>query len=122
MEVHHVAVAGTGMMGPGIAAIFALAGRRATVVSRTPEGAARGVGTARSLIEQLAANDLADPDQAQQAAARLEASTDPEGAARAAQLFVESIPEDLAVKQAFFTRLDKAAPDTILCSNTSGIR
>jgi 3-hydroxybutyryl-CoA dehydrogenase len=34
---------------------------------------------------------------------------------------VESIPEDLAVKQAFFARLDKAAPDTILCSNTSGI-
>ncbi|MBI4840653.1 MAG: hypothetical protein HY803_06190, partial [candidate division NC10 bacterium] len=64
MEVRHIAVAGTGMMGPGIAAIFALAGRRATVVSRTPEGAARGVATARSLIAQLAANDLADPDQA----------------------------------------------------------
>ena len=121
MDVRHIAVAGTGMMGPGIAAIFALAGRRATVVSRTPEGAARGAATAKSLIEQLAANDLADPDQAKEAAARLDATTDPEAAARAAQLFVESIPEDLAVKQVFFTRLDKAAPDTILCSNTSGI-
>lgn len=121
MDVRHVAVAGTGMMGPGIAAVFALAGRRATIVSRTPDGAARGVATARSLIAELSANELAEPDQAEDAAARLEASTDPESAARAAQLFVESIPEDLAVKQTFFTRLDKAAPNTILSSNTSGI-
>jgi 3-hydroxybutyryl-CoA dehydrogenase len=39
----------------------------------------------------------------------------------AVQLFVESIPEDLATKQAFFARLDRASPKTILCSNTSGI-
>jgi 3-hydroxybutyryl-CoA dehydrogenase len=34
---------------------------------------------------------------------------------------VESIAESLPVKQDYFARLDKAAPDTILCSNTSGI-
>jgi 3-hydroxybutyryl-CoA dehydrogenase len=109
------------MMGPGIAATFALAGCRATIVSRTAEGAAGGVAKARSLIEILSANGLADPGQAKDAAARLAPSTDPEAAVRAAQLFVESIPEDLATKQAFFARLDKASPDAILCSNTSGI-
>ncbi len=121
MDVRHVAVAGTGMMGPGIAATFALAGRQATIVSRTPEGAVRGVATAKSLIEILASYGLADPAQARDAAARLAPSTDPDVAVRAAQLFVESIPEDLATKQAFFARLDRASPDAILCSNTSGI-
>ncbi len=121
MDVRRVAVAGTGMMGPGIAATFALAGRQATIVSRTPESASKGVTTAKSLIEVLASNGLADPDQATQAMARLSSSTDPEAAVRAVQLFVESIPEDLATKQAFFARLDKASSDTILCSNTSGI-
>jgi len=121
MDVRHVAVAGTGMMGPGIAATFALAGRQATIVSRTAEGATKGVATAKSLIEVLASNGLADPHQAKDATARLSYSTDPEAAVRAVQLFVESIPEDLATKQAFFARLDKASPDTILCSNTSGI-
>jgi 3-hydroxybutyryl-CoA dehydrogenase len=121
MDVRHVAVAGTGMMGPGIAATFALAGRQATIVSRTPEGASKGVATARSLIEILASNGLADPAQAKDAVARLSSSTDPEAAVRDVQLFVESIPEDLAIKQAFFARLDKASPDAILCSNTSGI-
>ena len=121
MDVRHVAVAGTGMMGPGIAATFALAGRQVTIVSRTSEGASKGVATAKSLIEVLAKNGLADPAQAKGAVGRLLPSVDPEGAARAAQLFVESIPENLAIKQEFFARLDKAAPDTILCSNTSGI-
>jgi len=121
MDIRHVAVAGTGMMGPGIAATFALAGRKATIVSRTAENAAKGVTTAKSLIEVLAKNGLADPAQAKEAAGRLSASTDPEGAARSAQLFVESIAESLPVKQDYFARLDKAAPDTILCSNTSGI-
>ena len=121
MDVRHVAVAGTGMMGPGIAATFALAGRRATIVSRTAEGAASGVAKARSLIETLAANGLADPAQTKEAVTRLAPSTDPEEAVRAAQLFVESVPEDLGTKQAFFARLDKASPDAILCSNTSGI-
>jgi 3-hydroxybutyryl-CoA dehydrogenase len=121
MDVSHVAVAGTGMMGPGIAATFALAGRQVTIVSRTAESAAKGVATATSLIQVLASNGLADPTQAKDALARLSSSTDPEAAVRAVQLFVESIPEDLATKQAFFARLDKASPDTILCSNTSGI-
>jgi len=121
MDMRRIAVAGTGMMGPGIAAVFALAGRQVTIVSRGLESASRGVATARSLIEILASNGLADPAQAKEAVTRLAPSTDPEGAARAAQLFVESIPEDLATKQTFFARLDKAAPDTVLCSNTSGI-
>jgi 3-hydroxybutyryl-CoA dehydrogenase len=121
VDVRHVAVAGTGMMGPGIAATFALAGRRATIVSRTAGGAAGGVAKARALIETLSANGLADPAQAKEAVTRLAPSTDLEEAVRTAQLLVESIPEDLPTKQAFFARLDKASPDAILCSNTSGI-
>lgn len=121
MDIRHVAVAGTGMMGPGIAATFALAGCEATIVSRTAENAAKGVTTAQGLIVKLMENGLADPAQAKVAQARCTPSTDPEGAARSAQLFVESIAESLPIKQDYFARLDKAAPDTILCSNTSGI-
>ena len=109
------------MMGPGIAAIFALAGCEATIVSRTDENAARGVARARALIDQLVANHLVAPPQGKTAQPRVVGSTDPEGVARFADLFVESIAENLAVKQDYFARLDRAAPDTILCSNTSGI-
>ena len=121
MEIRRVAVAGTGMMGPGIAATFALGGKEVVVVSRTAENAAKGVATAQGLIVKLVQNGLADAAQARAAQARLAASTDPEGAARSAQLFVESIAENLLIKQDYFARLDRAAPETILCSNTSGI-
>jgi 3-hydroxybutyryl-CoA dehydrogenase len=121
MEVRRVAVAGTGMMGPGIAATFALAGHEAIIVSRTPENAAKGVATAQSLITKLAENGLADPAAARTALTRFSPSANPVEAARSVQLFVESIAENLAIKQDYFARLDAAAPDTVLCSNTSGI-
>jgi 3-hydroxybutyryl-CoA dehydrogenase len=121
MNIRRVAVAGTGMMGPGIAAILALAGCEATIVSRSSENAAGGVARAKALIDQLVANQLAEPSQGKAAQQGLVGITDPEGAAQSADLFVESIAEDLAAKQDYFARLDQAAPDTILCSNTSGI-
>ena len=121
MDVRRVAVAGTGMMGPGIAATFALAGKEAVIVSRTAEGAAKGVTSAKGLIAKMMENGLADPTQAKAAQGRFTPSSDPEGAAKSVQLFVESIAENLTVKQEYFARLDAAASGTILCSNTSGI-
>ncbi len=121
MNVRRVAVAGTGMMGPGIALTFALAGCEAVVVSRTTENAAKGVATAKGLIDTLVQNGLVEPAQAGAAKARLMPSAKMEEAARSVQLFVESIAENLAIKQEYFARLDDATPDAVLCSNTSGI-
>jgi 3-hydroxybutyryl-CoA dehydrogenase len=121
MDIHRVAVAGTGMMGPGIAVTFALGGFETILVSRTQENALKGVAAARSLADRLLENGLSEKEQAIKAKELLIPSTDPEEAARSAQLFVESISENLPIKQEFFTRLDRAAPETILCSNTSGL-
>jgi 3-hydroxybutyryl-CoA dehydrogenase len=121
MDIRNVAIGGTGMMGPGIAATFALARRWVTIVSRTRENAERAVATAKSLIEQLAVNDLAERQQSEDAKTRLVPSADLEATVRDAQFVLETIPEDLALKQEYFARLDRASPEAILCSNTSGI-
>ena len=121
MDIHRVAVAGTGMMGPGIAVTFALGGFETVLVSRTSENALKGVAAARALADKLLEYGLSGNAQTAKAKERLSPSTDPEEAARSAQLFVESISENLLIKQDFFTRLDRAAPETILCSNTSGL-
>lgn len=120
MNITRVAVVGTGMMGPGIAAVFALAGIRTVLVSRSAEGAARGLAAARGLMAALVDNALADADEAAAGQALIVSSTDLEGTANTVDLLVESIAEQLATKQDFFARLDAAAPETILCSNTSG--
>ncbi len=121
MIIPRVAVAGTGMMGPGIAAVFALSGREVLVVGRRRESAQAGVETALELIRQLVENELVSSAEAVDVATRLRPSTDPEAAARDVGLFVESIPEDLELKQEYFRRLDRSSARTILCSNTSGI-
>jgi 3-hydroxybutyryl-CoA dehydrogenase len=109
------------MMGTGIAAVFALSGRDVFILDVNRDIAERGVQTALSVVQDLVEHDLVDPVQADGIAARLKASTDPEGVVRQVGLFVEAITENLELKQEYFRRLDAASREAILCSNTSGI-
>ena len=119
---HTAAVIGTGMMGPGIAATLALGGVPSVLVSRTAEGAARGLDIARAQLRSLADNGLADADAAACAAASLSASADFDAAIAHADLVIESTPESMEFKQKLFTRMDAASrPEAVLASNTSGL-
>jgi 3-hydroxybutyryl-CoA dehydrogenase len=121
-EFTTAAVVGTGMMGPGIALTLALGGLRTTLVSRSTEGAARGLESARAQARLLAGNDLLSSAQADRAAELLSASAAFDQAIAAAGLVVESGPENMAFKQEMFARLDAAAdPRAVLASNTSGL-
>jgi 3-hydroxybutyryl-CoA dehydrogenase len=116
------AVLGTGMMGPGIAVSLALGGCEAVLASRTEEGAARGLAAARGQLDVLEANGLAEPGAAAEARARLSAAAELEAACAGAAVVVESVPEDLELKQALFARLEELAPEeALLASNTSGL-
>jgi len=116
------AVIGTGMMGPGIALSLALGGLRATILSRREESAAAGLEKARAQAGVLVRNGLAGEGDARQALERLEASAELDRAVAAADLVVESGPEDMAWKQDLFARLDGLArPAAVLASNTSGL-
>ena len=115
-------VIGTGMMGPGIGLVLALGGVSTTLVSRTAEGAARGLTSVRDQAAVLISNQLADAETVDHALARLSASTALEQAAGSADLVIESGPEDLLYKQSLFEQLDRISPPTaILASNTSSL-
>jgi 3-hydroxybutyryl-CoA dehydrogenase len=121
-QFQSAAVIGTGMMGPGIALSLALGGVRSTILSRTAGGAAAGLAKAKEQARVLVANGLAETNDAQRALGRLEASTDFDGAIAAADLVVESGPEDMGWKQELFARMDgMARPGAVLASNTSGL-
>jgi 3-hydroxybutyryl-CoA dehydrogenase len=121
-EFKRAVVIGTGMMGPGIAATFALGGLRTTVLSRDLKRARTGREKALSLISLLAENDLAEPEAAREAESLLLGSIDMDAEIRSADIVVESAPEDMEFKQELFRHLDEvAAPHTVLASNTSGL-
>lgn len=115
-------VVGTGMMGPGIAATLAAGGIGTCLVSRTTESAEEGLLQAKGLLSTLEKQGLVSPAQLATGLRSLSRSTDLAAEVAKTDLVVESIPEDLALKQRFFQRLARVAPmKAILASNTSGI-
>jgi 3-hydroxybutyryl-CoA dehydrogenase len=116
------AVIGTGMMGPGIAATLALGGVKATILSRTPESAQKGLADALSLIDLLERNELASPAKAAVARGNLTATSQFAESISGVDLVIESAPENLSFKQDSFEKMDALAPpSTVLTSNTSGL-
>jgi 3-hydroxybutyryl-CoA dehydrogenase len=121
MSIETVFVAGAGLMGHGIAQVFAATGRAVTMFE--PDLARAEAGR-----ERIAANLARSVEKgrlgAEDRAATLDriTSTDKPAAAAAAGLVVEAIFEDLAVKQAFWEEIDSIAPpDAVFASNTSSI-
>ena len=116
------AVIGTGMMGPGIALTLALGGVRTIILSRTEEGGARGLETARAQARLLHDHGVSADGAALSAVDALTSSSDFDETIRRVDLVVESAPENMEFKQDLFARLDSLAkPDAILTSNTSGL-
>jgi 3-hydroxybutyryl-CoA dehydrogenase len=115
-------VIGTGMMGPGIALTLALGGIRSTILSRSAEGAQKGLDSAHRQLDILEANGLTDAAGASAARALLSGSTAFDAAIREADLVIESAPENMEFKQDLFARMDAIAkPTAALASNTSGL-
>ena len=122
MSEKQVVVVGTGTMGPGIAAVFALGGWRTTLVGRTSRSAELGLERARFALDSLETLGLAPSPCAPDAARRLGTGTDLDAAAAGAHVVVESIVEDLDAKRECFRRVgDAAPPEAVLVTNTSGL-
>jgi 3-hydroxybutyryl-CoA dehydrogenase len=109
-----IAVIGAGLMGHGIAQVFALAGHEVTI--HDPVAASLETVKARILANL---KDLGDDPSAVD---RVTPHGDLATAVRDADYVVEAAPEDLPVKQRLFGEIERhVRPDTILASNTSVI-
>jgi len=109
-----VAVIGAGLMGHGIAQVFALAGHDVTITDTV-------VQNLDSAKARIAANlrDLGDDESAVD---RIELCFDLADAVRNADYVVEAVSENLPLKQQLFAEIERhVRPDTILASNTSVI-
>jgi 3-hydroxybutyryl-CoA dehydrogenase len=114
MDKPRIAVIGAGLMGNGIAYLFAAAGHQVRV--QDPVAAARD-----KLPQRL--GDICDLLGADRAVAdRVTAGESLEWAAADAGIVVEAALERLTLKQAIFAELERVAPaDAILASNTSAL-
>jgi 3-hydroxybutyryl-CoA dehydrogenase len=107
-----IAVVGAGLMGHGIAQVFACAGHPVAITDPEPDALGSVHERVRANLERL---EL-DPD----AADAIELHDELDGAVAGADFVFEAAPEDLPLKQALFARMSRAtAPDTTLATNTS---
>lgn len=112
MEHPTIAVIGGGLMGTGIAQVFAAAGHAVQI--QEPVAATRD-----TVIERLRTG-LVQLGQAAQAANRVSVHDRLEDAVAGADIVFEAAPEKLALKRTIFAALEHAAPrHAILASNTS---
>ena len=114
MHKAKIAVIGAGLMGHGVAQVFAVAGHDVTIT----DSFAQNLNTAKS---RIAAN-LRDLGEDESALARVRPCADLAEAMRDADYVVEAVSEDLPLKQKLFAEIERhVRADTILASNTSVI-
>lgn len=122
-EIQRVAVIGSGMMGSGIGAMAALAGKTTVLVDLELERAQAGLQKALECVKLREENGLCTQEEAQRARTLLSAAADIPAAVDGAEMVIEAIVENLAAKQGLFAQLDGLLPPEVpLCSNTSGLR
>jgi 3-hydroxybutyryl-CoA dehydrogenase len=115
MRFEHVLVVGAGQMGAGIAQVVAASGRRVSLHDAAPGAVERGLAGIRKSLEKLVEKGGADPDE-------VLARITPVDDVVEADLMIEAVVEDAAVKEELFRRADALLPaGTILASNTSSI-
>ena len=120
MARERITVVGAGLMGVGIAQVFALAGHKVTLQDVNQEALERAPAALRANLDFLAGSGLGAAEDVEPAVARVLTTGDLHAAAEDADVVVECIFEDLALKQSVFERLDSVCPpQTMLCSNTS---
>jgi len=114
MAKARIAVIGAGLMGHGIAQVFALAGHEVTIY----DSVMASLDSARARI----AKNLEDLDDDPKAVERVTPVANLATAVREADYVVEAVLEDLPLKQKLFAEIEKyVRPETILASNTSVI-
>lgn len=117
--ISRVAVLGAGTMGSGIAMAFANGGLPVTLIEQNQDALDRGLARIRSTYESFLAKGKLDERQARDRIASIEPNLALDAAA-GADLVVEAVFEDMAVKKEVFGKLDALClPGTILASNTS---
>jgi 3-hydroxyacyl-CoA dehydrogenase len=117
--IQRAAVIGFGTMGGGIAMSFANAGIPIVVLETSQEALDKGMAACRRNWEASAAKGRMTQQQVEQRIALLQPTLRYADLAEA-DLVIEAVFEDLAVKQKVFRELDRVArPGAILATNTS---
>lgn len=120
-SIDSVSIIGAGDMGHGFAAHFTREGKDVTLIDHRQSNLDRAATNVLDVVEFLNSEGLADLDP-DAVVEEITFTLDREAGVADADLVLETVTEDLAVKREVFAAVAAAAPeDAVLASNTSGI-
>lgn len=120
--IRTITVLGGGTMGQGIAHVAALGGYTTHLYDLDTAALERARGTIWRNLEKGVERGKLSAGEADSARSRLRFWTSLESAVAAADLVVEAVPEDMALKIRLFAEVARHAPvSAIFASNTSGL-
>lgn len=120
-EINTVGVIGAGTMGGGIAINFMNAGIPVTILEVSQEGLNRGLGIIRKSYESLVKKGRMSEEKLESSMALITGTLDYADMAEA-DLVIEAVFENMAIKKEVFTKLDDVCKaGAILASNTSSL-
>jgi len=121
-EKENIAVIGAGLMGHGIAQIFAVHGHSVALMDLQEDLLIRAIDHIRGNLGLMAQKGIVSAAEIEPAIQRIKTTIDLKEAVSQAQFVVEAVLEKLELKQQIFKDIDSfSPPDAILATNTSVI-
>jgi len=121
-QIENIAVIGAGLMGHGLAQIFAVHGYPVKLMDLNEELLGKAIENIRYNLRLMAKKGIGHLDEIEPAIGKIDTTVDLNEAAAVAHFVVEAVSENLELKQKIFEDLDSlCSPETILATNTSVI-
>jgi 3-hydroxybutyryl-CoA dehydrogenase len=120
MDIESVCVVGMGTMGSQIGVICARTGFQTVMVDVSEEAVAKGMNRIHAFLNAQEKKGKMDKGSAEACLSRISTTRSVEKGLSRADLMIEAVFEDMAVKKEVFKQADSAAPkETIFTTNTS---
>ena len=118
-----IAVLGSGTMGHGIAAAFAMGGHDVNLYGRRASSVEKGFEQIRQDLDVMVSLDYMSQEEMDDVLGRIRLSTDLKEAVSDRDYVIEVLPEDLELKLEILKQIDQWCPEhTIFASNTSSLK
>lgn len=120
MNVNHILVVGSGVMGRGIAYSAALGGYQVTLCDISQSAIEKAKSEIGHLFLKAVDSERLTSEKAEHFSSKLNYSTELEKSASSANFVIEAVPEVMSIKKDIFEKLDQyTSTETILATNTS---
>ena len=120
MNISHILVVGSGIMGSGIAYVSAVGGFETTLYDVAEESLEKAKLYHKEMLNKGVDRNIISVKEKKVALSNLKYSTDLKTSAEKANFVIEAVPEVLEIKKQVFKQLDEfTKSDVILATNTS---